>query len=64
VKDWLNGVSKEIIPHDFLVVWNSVSDIAKTLNMQFKGNQRDSTVAEIYHKLFASNNLPSMNGEH
>jgi hypothetical protein len=64
VNDWLCDATKVINPHDFLVVWNSVGDIAETLKLQFSGDNRDSAVYQIYGKLFAANNLPAMNAEY
>jgi hypothetical protein len=43
-----------------LDLWNITADIAKTINIPFYGNEKETI--NIYNKIFYGNNLPSIRG--
>jgi hypothetical protein len=50
----------KIIDCEFILnFWNIISDISKSINIPFVGDNDDFN--DIYHKLFYGNNLPSIN---
>lgn len=58
---WLSKYKNEkIICHEILNIWNFFTDISKSLNIKFIGNNKDKITNKIYNKLFWGSNLPSV----
>lgn len=47
--------------HTILDFWNIVNDLAKSTQISYEGNTKDSLTNRVYDKLFYGNNLPEIN---
>lgn len=47
----------------FLTFWNIMSDVASSLNINFKGDDEDKEIKSIYNKLFYGCNLPAVKND-
>jgi len=60
IQQWVReGTSDDIDCDLLLIFWNIVIDLAATLKLDFIGN--DDEYDDVYSKLFAGNNLPTIN---
>lgn len=62
--DEVKRIASHAIPlnaHMILDFWNIVNDLAKSIQISYKGHTEDSLTNRIYDKLFYGNNLPEIN---
>lgn len=60
IKNWAHQLTDEIDLGKVLNTWNMLDDVLSALRIPFEGNKQDALSKQIYDKLFAGNNLPSI----
>jgi hypothetical protein len=63
MKKMIENDSEELDCDLILNFWNTIGDVAKSLGIEFYGNERNSILNTIYDKLFFGNNLPVVTPE-
>jgi hypothetical protein len=61
--DWLDEKTAGFDYVNLLNFWNVASDVAKSIAVDFYGDN-NGIVLDIYNKIFYANNLPAMKGDH